>query len=553
MAKKNRDDFSEKTKNQIAKRAGWLCSYPTCRAHTIGATSDGNGEINIGTAAHICAAAPGGPRYDPNMTAEERSSARNGIWMCRDHGKAVDSTDPEFKVERLRKWKKQAEKESWQRVLRNDAARAPVAAVSAGDPRFATRLRAAAEADLKVFRQTAKWPPTPVALSLEVTGFDAPVTTDALAGAVATLDDLVLVAPPGMGKTTTLFQIAQGVLTNGNGTPIVMPLGDWATEGTTVLASILARPAFKGISEDDFRKVAAQPGVVLLLDGWNELDAAARTRARVQVNKLKAELPEIGLVVSTRRQALDVPFGGTRVDLLPLNDEQQMQIAVALRGEAGARMVDQAWRTAGVRELVTIPLYLTALFALPEGAPFPTTKEEVLRHFVAAHEKDAAHAEVLRTVAQGFQQEYLDGLAEFATRTANTAIADSNARRSISETETLLVHNGQITIKTQPDAVLEVLVSSHVLMRAGDTPGVSFQHQQFQEWYASHSVERSIIADVDDPKARQALKAEVFNLPAWEGSHPVRRRAPGARRPASADCLRQGHPRRFRGRSDPRG
>ena len=40
-------------------------------------------------------------------------------------------------------------------------------------------------------------------------------------------------------------------------------------------------------------------------------------------------------------------------------------------------------------------------------------------------------------------------IAVFATRTANTAIAESNARRSISETEALLVQNGQITIKTQ--------------------------------------------------------------------------------------------------------
>lgn len=513
MAKKNRDDFLERTKNQIAKRAGWLCSYPTCAAATVGATSDGNGVINIGTAAHICAAAPGGPRYDPNMTPEERSSVGNGIWMCRDHGKAVDSNDPEFTVERLREWKRQAEKESWQRVLRHDVAQAHVAA---GGAQLVARLRAAAEADLMVFRRTAKWPATSVALSLEVTGFDAPVTTEALAGAIMTLDDLILVAPPGMGKTTTLFQIADSILTNGNGIPIVVPLGDWATEGATVLASILGRPAFDGISENDFREAAAQPGVVLLLDGWNELDADARTRARVQVNRIKAELPEIGLVVSTRRQAMDVPFGGTLVDLLPLDDNQQMQIAIALRGDTGARLVDQAWREEGVRELVTIPLYLAALLTLPEGAPFPTTKEEVLRHFVTAHERDVAHADALRTVAQGFQQDYLDGLAVFVTRMANTAITDSNARRSISETEALLVENGQITIKPQPDEVLDVLVSSHLLMRAGDTPGVSFQHQQFQEWYASHSVERRILAELDDPNVREALRTEVFNLPVWE-------------------------------------
>jgi hypothetical protein len=489
VASKNRDDFPERTKLQIAKRAGWLCSFPTCRKPTVGATSDGEGEINIGTAAHICAAAPGGPRYDEKMSQAERSSAKNGIWMCRDHGKAIDSTDPEFTVERLHEWKRQAEIESWSLVLRNEAPREPAVAA---DTELSARIRKAAEADLKVFQQTVKWPSTSIALTLKVDGFDNSVTTSALARAVMSLDDLILVAGPGMGKTTTLFQIAEGMLASSNGMPFVVPLGDWATEGATVLESILKRPAFRGISEDDFRIAAARPGIVLLLDGWNELDAQARARARVQVSRLKAELAELGLVVSTRRQALDVPFGGTLVDLLMLDEDQQMQIAVAMRGDAGAKLLDQARRTAGVRELVTIPLYLTSLLSLPENTPFPTTKEEVLRHFVSAHETDASRAEALRATLQGLQQDYLDGLAVFATRTANTALSESNARRSIFETATLLAGNGQITIRPQPDVVLDVLVSNHVLTRVGDTPGYSFQHQQFQEWYASHSVQRRI-------------------------------------------------------------
>ena len=74
VTNKSRDDFSPSTVLQIAKRAGWLCSFPSCRKPTVGATEDGNGEINIGTAAHICAAAPGGPRYDEKMSKDERSS-----------------------------------------------------------------------------------------------------------------------------------------------------------------------------------------------------------------------------------------------------------------------------------------------------------------------------------------------------------------------------------------------------------------------------------------------------------------------------------------------
>lgn len=511
--KKNRDDFTERTKLQIAKRAGWLCSYPPCRAPTVGATSDGLGEINIGTAAHICAAAPGGPRYDEKMSPEERSSPNNGIWMCRDHGKAIDSNDPEFTVERLREWKRQAQQESWRRVLRNEALCGPAVA---GDTGLSIRLRTAAIADLDVFRRSAKWPSTSVALTLGVEGLSQPATSSALARAVMSLDDLILVAHPGMGKTTTLFQIAEGVLANDSSIPLLVHLGDWATQTSAILDSILKRPAFRGISEDDFRAVAAGSGVLLLLDGWNELDANARARARVEVSTLKAELPALSLVVSTRRQALDVPFLGTRVDLQPLNDEQQMQIATAMRGEVGTRLVDQAWRTPGVAELVTIPLYLTTLLSLPENEPFPTTKEEVLRRFVTAHEKEARRSEVLRAVIGGFQQDYLENLALFATQMADTGIAEASARQSISETEALLAANGQITSKPEPNDVLDVLVSNHILVRAGDTPAYSFQHQQFPEWYASHAVERRIMTEAADPAARKALKAEVLNLPTWE-------------------------------------
>ena len=414
MAKKNRDDFSENTKLQIAKRAGWLCSDPLCRRPTIGSNSDGNGEINLGTAAHICAAAPGGPRYDPNQTRAQRSSPDNGIWMCRLHGTAVDAKDSKFTVELLREWKVQAQEDSWRRVLYNDLPQGPAVRVPT-EGELSSRLRAVATADLDVFRRSDKWPSTAIALTLEVDGLSDPVSTSALATALMTLDDLILVAPPGMGKTTTVFQIAEAVLGNGNASPIIVPLGDWSTEGTTLLESVLQRPAFRGISEENLRAVAARPGVILLLDGWNELDAAGRKRATSQVARLQTELPELGFLISTRKQALQLPISGTRINVLPLSEAQQLDIAKALRGDAGARMVDQAWRTAGVRELITIPLYLTALLALPENAPFPTTKEEVLRRFVAVHEEDTQRAEALAEVTHGLHQRFLDGLAVTAT------------------------------------------------------------------------------------------------------------------------------------------
>ena len=517
MAKTNRDEFTEKTKLQIAKRAGWLCSDPSCRDYTIGSNSDGTGEINLGTAAHICAAAPGGPRYDPNQSRVQRRSPDNGIWMCTRHGVAVDAKDSKSTVELLHQWKAQAQKDSWQRVLYNDVQHGP-AVKALTEAELSTRVRAAAAADLDVFRRLDKWPSTAIHLTLEVDGLSDPVSTSALATALTTLDDLILVAPPGMGKTTTLFQIAEAVLANGDGSPIVVHLGDWSTDGATLLESVLRRHTFRGISEDDLRAVATKPGVILLLDGWNELDAGARKRLAVQVARLQAELPEISLLISTRKQVLDVPVNGTRINLLPLNETQQLDIAKALRGDAGVRMVDQAWRTAGVRELVMIPLYLTALLALPEGAPFPTTKEEVLRRFVAVHEENVQRAEALAEVTHGLHQRFLEDLAATSTRAANTTITETVARKSVSETDDVLVTDGQITIKPQPNLVLEALVSHHVLMRVGDPAGYSFQHQQFQEWYASHVVERLMLASIGDPVSRNNLKADVLNRPACEES-----------------------------------
>lgn len=271
----------------------------------------------------------------------------------------------------------------------------------------------------------------------------------------------------------------------------------------------------------DLRAVAAKPGVILLLDGWNELDNDARKRAAVQVTRLQGELPELGLLISTRQQALDVPIEGTRVNLLPLNETQQLDIAKALRCETGVRMLDQAWRTAGVRELITIPLYLTALLTLSEGAPFPTTKEEVLRRFVAAHE-DTQRTAALAEVTQGFEQQFLEHLAVTATRTANTAIAENAARKSIAETDDMLVANGQITIKPQPNAVLEALVSHHVLMRAGDPGGYSFQHQQFQEWYASHYVERLMLESVGSAESSNSPEGKYLEPASMGGSHSLR-------------------------------
>lgn len=104
-----RKEFSSSTKQVIAQRAGYHCSFPGCTCGTIGPASDSKKAVNVGEACHICAASPGGPRYDPNMTDEQCVSPENGIWMCRTHAAEIDRDVIRYTVDELKKWKEEAE------------------------------------------------------------------------------------------------------------------------------------------------------------------------------------------------------------------------------------------------------------------------------------------------------------------------------------------------------------------------------------------------------------------------------------------------------------
>lgn len=87
MSARNRDDFSPRTRRKLASRAGNVCSVPTCRLPTEGAALGDDAVVDVGIAAHITAAAPGGPRYDASFSPEERRHERNGIWCYAIHGR----------------------------------------------------------------------------------------------------------------------------------------------------------------------------------------------------------------------------------------------------------------------------------------------------------------------------------------------------------------------------------------------------------------------------------------------------------------------------------
>ena len=514
-----RDEFRKATVERIAKRAGYLCSNPHCRAPTIGAAEGHDGVVNLGVAAHITAAAAGGPRYDATLPPDQRRDHSNGIWLCQIDGKLVDSDEAHFTVAMLREWKTQAEQNSF-RILSGQGAPANSALPHSVVDKLVERIRAAAVADLGGFMRTPGWPSHPIALSLRLTSGDTKrqFSAKTIGEVVSAFNELVIVAAPGTGKTTTLLQIDEAILTRSQEIAVFVPLGEWASQAGSLFDSLLGRRAFVSTTTtQDLKLLAASGRLILTLDGWNELDETSRKRASTEIKRLKRDFPDVGIIISTRRQALDVPIAAPTVDIDTLSENQQLELSRVLSGARGESLLDHAWRTPGVRELVAIPLYLTALVTRTTDAPFPTTREEIIRLFIEEHEGKTDSADELRRVVLGLHPQMLAALAVEATRASNTTISEARARGAVAEAVAELSEAGQLSTRIQPTTILDGLISYHLVVKSND--GIAFQHQQFQEWYASCEVDRLMLrAARGELGSREVLRSEVLNKRPWEES-----------------------------------
>jgi hypothetical protein len=438
----------------------------------------------------------------------------------------------------LRKWKQDAEERAFRDIATSTpgAYRRPAVVVELDDEDRAfllslalpeedqldavvARMLPAAQRDIATFRNAKEWPSHAIALNLTLRGSGGSghaVTIEGLANGLGAAETLNLVAPPGTGKTTTLVQLAETLVEAGEVVAGYVPLGEWSDRREDFFTFLTRRNSFGNFRAQHFMQLAYHGRFALLLDGWNELDPAARVAATRLLKALRRDYPLLCIVIGTRRHLL--PISGAVVEVEPLSESQQLELARALRGTEGEALVDQAWRTPGVRDLVTIPLYLTALLRSTPGARFPQTKEEVLRLFVTQHEEEPEKAAILQKELFGFHSDMLIGLGVEANRVANTVLSDTSAHRVIANVGAQLSAEGQLASPPQPATTIDILVSSHLLIRAS-SGGISFQHQQFQEWYASRDVGRIMREAANgNAEAPARLRTEILNWPAWEES-----------------------------------
>ena len=383
------------------------------------------------------------------------------------------------------------------------------------------RGRKAAADDLQKFlRSGGLISSIPLDLVCERDGKQETVERDAVVAALKAGTTVFLEAEPGAGKSTTLLQVCGDVLSqSADRVPVCVRLPELVLSRKSLLEEIAGKSSFRDLSLAAIEQLAVAGKLILFCDGWNEITGELRSSARTELDRFMREFPGSAAMIATRPM-LPPPFrAASTYFLVPLTRQKQEAILVGRLGAKGSDLLTKARRIPGLRDVLQVPLYLAALSVIGSSGALPTTKEEVICRFIEAQAHEPLHFDVLNRVLRGCHDTYLRALAARLIKAGTVSINGMDLRSVLGDVSRELETAGRISTLTEPADIIDVLVSHHVLVeRNGSGDRVySFQHQQFQEWYASFPVETILKAAVtctdDDLSRDQVLDQHIWEEP----------------------------------------
>lgn len=331
---------------------------------------------------------------------------------------------------------------------------------------------------------------------------------------------LSIEAPGGRGKTTTLARLA--TKPRAGEVFLLVDLPAWIQSGEDVLGFLAREPEFRArkVSADDLASLQGRLHFSFLLNGWNEVAEALSATAIVAVNQLDHQFPDAGIAIATRAHPVSPPLAGCiRTRLLSLSREQRAEYLRQVLGESATKLRDEIEGSRVLDELTCTPLLLTQVVSLYQSStPIPDTRVGVLE--AATKLIEAEHRAQLQIAPiSNCAAVYLAGLAASMTERGEIIIQEEAANQAIQMVNAALLNAARLVSPPNPDSILQVLCAHHVLERL-ENPTVSFrfQHQQFQEFYASRFLLQKLIEIVGagDANAHRTFSASYIDKPLWE-------------------------------------
>lgn len=346
---------------------------------------------------------------------------------------------------------------------------------------------------------------------------------EAVDDALSTGRRIVLQAPAGAGKTTTLVQLAR-LKTDHGDLCLIVDLPAWINSGSDILDFIGRSPDFlsEGVGSFDLARLSRAEHVDFLFNGWNEVSDRSLESARLKLADVERAYPSAGILVATRA-GLPPPLpGAIRVRVLDVTDEQRHDYLSAVLGDQAGELEARIKGDATLEALTGNPLILAEVAELcRSGRPIPDTTLEILNSMAERIQDSEEHRPaLLGTPISGLSTPYLSALANSMLRSGSAAVDEESARRAVTDAAENLRADGQIATVPEPSSILRELCAHHVLEQV-DYPGVSFrfQHQRFQEVYTALDIIHQLaVVTIGGDAPVAEFQAEYLNRPALEPS-----------------------------------
>ena len=334
---------------------------------------------------------------------------------------------------------------------------------------------------------------------------------------------IVLEAPAGRGKTTTLIQLANK-FGGAEALAILIDLSAWAKSRLGILNFIAQMPQFLShdIEASNLAKIHQDAQFIFLLNGWNEVSERYSEDATDALREIERDFPKAGIIVATRNHYISPPLPGAfRAKLLSLDKTQRTEYLHQALGIRADGLILKLDTNPVLDALTRTPLILSEVTTIfKSGGEIPPTKIGVLGEVMRLLEQSDEHRNHLQDAPlRGHSSEYLTELAIQMTERGDTAIAEKEARAYVNSVSKKLSDDGQIAALPEPASVLNTLCAHHILERL-DYPSVAFrfEHQQFQELYAAAFLKQQLneLVTNENHDGTQAFAKRFVNEPVWD-------------------------------------
>ncbi len=335
------------------------------------------------------------------------------------------------------------------------------------------------------------------------------------------LDRVVVVAGPGYGKSALLTSIS-GKLAEGPLVPVPIPLASLASADSSII-SFLTNSTSKELDlSADWRLLAEQGLLVLLLDGLDEVPSGSRPMLMHRIATFSARYPRASWMLTVRDSAVVTGLPDARiVELLALNDDDIERFTTTMKNHFGSvddwKIADRLELYPDLYRLARIPLFLVMLLVTTDlGKQKALKRSDLIEAYLKTLFYPAQHKRVQDPVDRSV-----------ALRAIAEVLAFERLERQeigATEREVRDVVNRIAASPSEAEILFEQLKANGIL-KSQSTIRLQFPYPIVQEYLAAcHLVEcysDSLEQRIEDALQRPWAQAIQFGLELHSAPEPI--------------------------------